>query len=95
MDHDERRWILELAFDAIQASVRIVFTLDPEQGTRDQEVLITGVSTFHVDRYHEPEVICLGDYLGCTVTPHGTQWHYKLDTGDAVIRFDAQQKVTL
>jgi hypothetical protein len=95
MGHAEPRWILDFTFDAIASSVRIVLTADPERATHDKEVLIKGVSAFHIERYHEPEEVCLGDCLGCTVAPHGTQWRYKLDTGDAVICFDAQENVSL
>ncbi len=95
MKHVEPRWIVELSFDAIASSVRIVLTADPERATHDKEVLIKGVISFQAERYHEPEKVCLGDYIGCSITPLGTRWRYKLDTGDAIICFDAQENVPL
>lgn len=87
--------ILELTFDAIESSVRIVLTSDPDRGTRDHEVVIAQIINFHVERYHEPDSVCLGDYGDCIVSPIGKHWHYMMDTGDATVTFDAVQKVDL
>jgi hypothetical protein len=88
-------WILELTFDAIASSVRIVLTADPEQRTCDHELIVAQIISFHVERYHDADAVCLGDYGGLQVSRVKDHWRYKLDTGDATVTFDSAQKVAL
>ena len=95
MKYDANCYILELTFDVIESSVRIILTSDPERGTRDHELLIPQIINFHAERYHEPDRVCLGDYGACSVSPIENHWRYTVDTGDVIVTFDAVQKVEL
>ncbi len=88
-------YILEFTFDVIESAVRIILTPNPDQSTRDKEILIPGVINFQVNRYHDPHDISLGDFEILKAFPVEKHWRYVLDTGDAKVTFDSTQKIDL
>jgi hypothetical protein len=95
MNTSDTHWILEFTFDPLAASVRIVFTANPDAGTKDREIVVNQIVALHAERYHDADRPCLGDFSGVSVTRHGKYWRYALDSGDATVTFDSLEKIEL
>lgn len=89
-------YIVQFAYNAIESSITMVLARNPDRpAEKIQTVEIAGVSKLSVDRYHDPADVCMGNLETVTCNRQGELWRTRIDTGDAIVEFDALTKTEI
>jgi hypothetical protein len=89
------RWIRSFRIELIDCTARIDVTNDPEGDSVHETYTFEGLGDVSVRRYHDVDrdELGLGDFCGVDeVAIDGGRARYRLDTGDAVVEFEAASR---
>lgn len=85
-------WIAELTINPLECSIHLTTTAEPDKVTMPSawRYVFRAVGNLQIERYHDTDNPCLGDFCGIHVHELGDgRSRYRLDTGDAWLTFEA------
>ncbi len=91
-------WISQLLFDAVDCTVTITLTPDPDKVQFDRAVKFVEVGNFQCQRCTDPDEVCYGVFMGfhrASVGVDGKRSRFLLNTGDAEVAFAARDDPTV
>ena len=84
--------IFHLVADLIGCTLAVRLTDDPDHNPETATITFAEVGPLHVDRYHDADVKCMGDFEPFTVVPlTGGRARFRTNTGDAILTFEASE----
>ena len=84
------QYIIDIVFNIIDCTCRIVLTNTPENPAADETLLFSNVGNMSVCWYHEPNGDNLGDFNGITEQRlDEKRSEFTLNNGDCLIKFEA------
>ena len=87
-------YIIEIAVELIDCTLVLRLTDDPERGEVGASVLFKHVGAVRVNRYHDADDTCLGDFEPIRrFSLGGGRVRFTIDTGDAMLTFEASAEV--
>ena len=89
-----RPYIVNLKIELVDCTLTVRYTDDPERGEVGATVEFTEVGNVQVDRYHDADDHTYGDFNPIRrVAVSLGRSRFKINTGDAVLAFEASSTV--